>query len=99
MSIKPAYANIELDTATIVDVRIVYADRIRHETTARKRGWRAEDAPTRAAGFLAWAAATRLGLVDLTYEEFVEQLVDVQLDDKRADSEGDDAGDPSQPAP
>lgn len=82
MAIKPTYASVELADGTIFDdVRVTYADRVRYETTAKARGWRSEEKPATASGFLAFAALKRAGLIDLSYDTFIEQVVDVNLND------------------
>lgn len=82
MALKPAYANVELNDGTVhEDVRVTYADRIRYENTAKARGWNPEKQPMTGAGFLAWAALQRAGKFAGTFDEFREQVVDVQLDD------------------
>lgn len=86
--IKPAWANVELDDGTLLEnMRIIYADRVGADKTSRARKWKAEEAPTRHAGLLAWLAATRLGIYTLDYEAFVTSLVDVQLTDDPPEDE------------
>lgn len=90
-----SYASYELTNGEIHnDLRITYSDKARAESTARNRGWDAEKENIKLAGFLAWAAAKRLSLFAGTYEEFIEQLVDVAL---QADDSDDDKADPEDP--
>lgn len=101
MSIKTVYANVEFDDGrTVEDVRVIFADRLSFERTAKARGWDAEAQPQTTAGFLAWAALKRRGDYPGSYDDFLAAVVDVQLDDERTPeraAEGD--ADPSRPAP
>ena len=97
MAIKPTYASVELSSGEVfTDVRVTYADRVRYESTSKARGWRSEEKPATAAGFLAWAALKRLGLIDLSYDAYAAQLVDVALDDTAPAEDG--TPDPTQTA-
>lgn len=83
MAIKPTLAAVELATpdGTVVhdQVRVIYADRLQYEKSAKARNWNVQASPMFGAGFLAWAALTRLGLYSGTWEEFLDQVVDVTL--------------------
>lgn len=99
MAIKPAYANVELDDGRLFEsVRVIYADRLAFERTAKARRWDPETQPFTTAGFLAWAALRRSGLYAGTYDQFLAAVVDVQLDDKTSDPDEDADSDPTRTA-
>lgn len=73
-------ATAELADGTIIGpVRVLYADKLKYETSARHNGWNLTD-EIRGQGFLAWAAFTRTGEISLSYDEFVEQIADVTFE-------------------
>lgn len=98
MATKPTYASVELNgqdgPIQHENVRVIFADRLAFEKTAKARHWNPETMPFTTAGFLAWAALQRRGEFTGTFDEFLGQVVDVELDDAKA-AEGDDA-DPTQ---
>ncbi|MFT3877422.1 MAG: hypothetical protein QM708_13515 [Propioniciclava sp.] len=95
MALNKAYANVELqDGRTYTDLRVTFTDRKRWEVAAKARGWDAERQPVTLAAFLSWAAMVRLGHFTGTFDDFVNQLVDAQLDATAAQE--DRADDPSQ---
>jgi hypothetical protein len=61
-----------------------------------------EKAPVSSMRYMAWTAATRQGLTELSWEEFDEQLEEAMPPDEEegagADDEGLDPGHPAQPA-
>jgi len=79
-------------------VRTRPADNILYEETARRHRWgKLDENPMRYLYFLAFAACCRLGHADRAagFDAFVDELVDVDLDD-----EEEDAGDrPTRPGP
>lgn len=99
--IKPTYASVEyLDAGgapvVVEDVRVLFADRLAYERTAKARRWDVETLPMTGAGYLAWAALKRTGQYTGSYDDFLAQVVDVQLDDAKA--EDDTSQDPTRPA-
>lgn len=81
---------VELADGTVVGpVRVIFADKLRLERTARASNWDISRDEFRVQSFLAWAALNRTG--DLAegvgYEQFLEQLIDIQFD---ANSEADE---------
>lgn len=82
-------------TAELVDgkelgpIRIIHADKLNLERTARNRGWDVEKNFATTNAFLGWSAAKRAGEFTGSYEEWLEQLVDVAV-------ERGDAVDPTQ---
>lgn len=81
MALKRAYANVELLDGTIAeDLRITLPDRLDLERTMKARNWGERDSFTVAA-YLAWRAMIRLKLYAGTWDEFLADAVDVQLDD------------------
>lgn len=104
MSLKANYANAEFtgsdgEPITVQDVRIIFADRLRFEKTAKARGWDPEKQPMTSAGFITWAALNRTGQFPGSYDDFLAVLIDVEIDDAKSVSEDtDDSADPTQPA-
>lgn len=95
MALTPMYANIELADGTILtDLRVTYADRARTEKTAKARGWDAETQNVTISAFVAWCAAQRLGHITLTYAEYLDVLVDAQVNAEAAQE--DSSEDPTQ---
>lgn len=90
MALIKQHAQYELQDGTVSEqIRIIFADKVNLDRTARAQGWDIEKDFTRVNAFLAWAAATRVGVLSLGYDEFVEQLVDVVIE----------RGDPVDPTP
>ena len=99
MAITPMYANLELANGTVLsDLRVTYADRVRAEKTAKARGWDPNHDNVLIAGFIAWAAAQRLGHINQGYEEFINELVDAQVTNEASNPAQDDE-DPTQTDP
>lgn len=71
--------------------RIIFADKIRLEKTARNNGWDMGRDEFRVQSFLSWAALQRTGDLaeDLGYEKFLEQLIDVQFSQEDPDDDED----------
>jgi hypothetical protein len=102
MSLKANYANVEYtgtdgEAVTVQDVRIIFADRLRFEKTAKARGWDPEKQPMTSAGFISWAALNRSGQFPGSYEDFLNVVIDVEIDDVKSQG-ADDTDDPTQPA-
>lgn len=89
-TIKPTYASVELtkggesEPTFYDDVRVIFADRLAYEKTAKARGWKIDQQPMTGSGFLAWAALHRTGQYAGSYDDFLAEVVDVQLDDEKA---------------
>lgn len=92
--IRKNTVTVELTDGTILGPeRVIFADKLRLERTARASNWDMSRDEFRVQSFLSWAALERTKqLAEGTgYEQFLEQLVDIQFN---ADA-GDDA-DPTQ---
>ncbi|MGQ4576146.1 hypothetical protein ACUH93_07040 [Dermabacteraceae bacterium P7006] len=82
IKIQRVHAVIEFNDGRMIGpVRIILADKIQWSRTARVNNWDTQD-ETLILAFAAWHAAKRVGLIDMTYEEFVEQTADVYPDIK-----------------
>ena len=94
--ITPVYAAVEMSNGFgWEDVRIILADRLALEKTAKARGWDVEHHPQQAASFMAWAALTRLGEYSETFEHFLNATIDVQLDDAKETGDVDPTSSPT----
>lgn len=80
MALKQNHTTFELEDGTTVGpVRVIFADKIQFEKSAKANGWSTEDA-IHLQSFLTWHAAKREGLISATYEEFTAQLIDIKFD-------------------
>lgn len=61
-------------------IRIIHADKIALEKTARARNWDVEKNFATTNAFLGWAAAKRTGDYIGTFEDFLAVLVDVAVE-------------------
>lgn len=103
-----AYAEFAAGSPGCTDyagVRIIYADKIALEKTARARGWKEDQHAVTISAFLAWHAGKRTGSHDLDYPAFLTAIIDAGLDQEPREAgevEPDDASvdglDPTQPA-
>jgi len=92
MAIPKQYTITELTDGTLIGpTRITLADKLAWEKTARHQGWNVENNAVTMNAFLAWAAAKRTGAFTGSFDEYMDQAVDVAITD------GDDM-DPTQPA-
>lgn len=66
--------------------RVIFADKMQFERSARANNWKLTD-EFRLQSFLSWAVLKRLGTLDLAYDQFMEQLVDIAF---TGDAEDDD---------
>lgn len=71
MSITPTYAHVELSDGTQHVTRILLADRLKLEKTAKVRQWDMEADGITVNAFTTWAALVRAGLYKNSYETFV----------------------------
>ena len=80
MKLTPQYAIAELQDGTVTEpMRIMQADKLALERTAKAQGWDlAEDGITTNV-FLAWRGATRAGYTQAQFEDFSNQLVDLSI--------------------
>ncbi len=67
-----------LDGTTHGPVRLLFADKLRYENSAKANGWTFKD-EMRLQSFLTWAALERNKLIDMKYIEFLEQVADVSF--------------------
>lgn len=80
MALKQNHTTFELsDGSTHGPLRIVFADKVQYERTAKANGWSMQD-EFRLQSFLTWHAAKRSGTTELSYEDFMGELVDIQFD-------------------
>lgn len=70
MSITPTYVHVEMSDGTQHTARILLADRMALERTAKIRKWDMEADAITVNTFSAWAAMKRMGLYTDTYEAF-----------------------------
>lgn len=71
---------ITMEDGTTTSVRVTMADSVAYERTARNRGWGGITDPTSqvtATCFLIWHALNRTGQFTGTFEEFLEQDIDM----------------------
>lgn len=92
------HTQFELADGTVSEpIRVVFADKVQLERTARAERWDLEKDFTKVNSLLAWSAAKRTGAIapDLAYSEFVAQLVDCvverdgDVDPTRTDQQSD----------
>ena len=79
MALNKQFAQYELTDGTVSDaIRIIFADKVQLERVARAERWDLEKDWTKVNSLLAWTAAKRTGAIPakLTYDQFVDQLVD-----------------------
>lgn len=70
-----------LTDGTVFDVVAKTPDLMRYEMYANRQGWPAmKDAPMLSAAFGAWSAAKRDRLTDLKWQEFSDQLDDLDIE-------------------
>lgn len=97
MSINPTYANVEMSDGTQHAVRILLADQVRMEGTAKRNKWDLEADQITVNTFVTWAAMKRAGLYTDTYEAFVGgDCLDLYI--SKGHPEADDAMNPTEPA-
>lgn len=81
MAIIKQFVTVELaDGSVIGPVRIIHADKILLEKTARNRGWDVEKQFATTNAFMGWAAAKRAGEYPGSFEEFLDVLIAVEVD-------------------
>ncbi|MGO1957217.1 hypothetical protein [Microbacterium sp.] len=80
MALKQNHTTFELeDGRTLGPVRVIFADKIQYERSAKANNWSMRD-EVHLQMFLTWHAAKREGVITLTFEEFSEQLIDIKFD-------------------
>lgn len=95
MALKQNHSTFELaDGTTHGPIRVVFADKVQYERSAKANGWAMTD-EFRLQGFLTWHAAKRTGVTDLSYDDFTEQLIDIQFDAQVDAQEDTDEADPT----
>ena len=82
-----------LDGTIYGPVRVLYADKIKCERSARANGWDLTRDEITPRGFLSWAALTRTGEITVPYEEFIDQVADIAAENVTPED-----GDPTQAA-
>lgn len=64
---------------TTHDVRVIFSDRVRYDADRSKRGLPlAHEAPTTASAYQTWVALRREHKLSLSWDEFCQQLVEIQ---------------------
>lgn len=77
MALIKQHAQFELQDGTVSEpIRIIFADKVQLERTARAERWDLEQDFTKVNSLLTWSAARRTGITELDYETFCAQLVD-----------------------
>lgn len=82
-----------LDGTIYGPVRILYADKMKCERSARANGWDLTRDEITLRAFLSWAALTRTAKITMSYEEFIDQVADIDAESVRAED-----SDPTQAA-
>lgn len=91
MALKAMYADIELANGTTHTVRVLLADKLAFERTARVHGWTEEKDPVTSNLFLGWAAAKRSGITKASFDDFKnDECVDFLLHNETPAGETDD---------
>lgn len=87
-TIKKQFGIYELNDE-VHRVRIGLKSKLQYETTAKARKWGdAEEQPFNAMAFWIWHAAKDRGLHELSFEDFIDEVVDIAVDDGSEDDEG-----------
>lgn len=88
MAITKLYAQIEFADGREETTRVLLADKLKYEQTARIHKWEPEPNTLTGQIFLAWAAAHRAGLTESKFDEFkAGEVVDVFLTNESPDDE------------
>ena len=81
--LKKSLISVELANGNVVGPeRIIFADKIRLEKTARANGWDLSRDEVRMGSFFAYAVLERTGQLPrdgMTYEELLPELLDLQV--------------------
>lgn len=81
--LKKNLVAVELTNGDVIGPeRIIFADKIRLERTARANGWDLSRDEIRMGSFFAYAVLERIGQLPregMTYEELLPELIDVQV--------------------
>ena len=88
--IRRTLISVEMQDGTrYLDRRVLFADKIRLEKTARNNKWDITRDEFTVQAFLAWAALNREGEISDTYEAFLERVADISFTaDANETSEG-----------
>lgn len=88
MAINKLYAQMEFSDGREVTTRVLLADKLKYEQTAKIHKWDPEPNTLTGQIFLAWAAAHRAGLTESTFDAFkAGEVVDVFLTNDAPDAE------------
>lgn len=88
MAINKLYAQMEFADGREETTRVLLADKLKYEQTARIHKWDPEPNTLTGQIFLAWAAAKRAGLTDSGFDEFkAGEVVDVFLTNDEPETE------------
>lgn len=78
--IKPSYAAVELEDGTAFSgVRVTFQSRRALERTMKAQGWSTDDNVFTISAFLAWHASKKAGKHQLSWDAFLNALVDCEL--------------------
>lgn len=81
MAIARTYAAAELeDGTTYEDVRVVFQDRRQLEKSMKANGWTSDAHTFTITAFLVWHAGKRTGKHALSWTDFLDQVVDCELE-------------------
>lgn len=78
--IRRTLISVEIQDGTrYLDRRVLFADKIRLEKTARNNKWDITRDEFTVQAFLAWAVLNREGEISDTYETFLEKVADISF--------------------
>lgn len=91
-NVRHTMITVEMQDGSVLGPeRVIFADKMRLERSAKANKWDIGRDEFRTQSFLAWAALNRTKATELGYDLFLEQLIDVVFE---ADAQVDD--DPTQ---
>lgn len=97
--LKKSLISVELMDGTIIGPeRIIFADKIRLERTARANGWDMSRDEMRMGSFFAYAALERIGQLPtegMSYEDLLPEILDLQVTAEHPADEGPTTADTS----
>lgn len=94
------YITCELSNGQFFNERVLVADQLQYEKTARANGWTPQKDQTLTNLFMGWHSLKRTGQYEGTFDDFQADCIDLAADNKDVDTEtGEeiqaDAGDPT----
>lgn len=94
------FISIETTDGEFKTARVMFSDQVQYEKTARARGWSPERDQAISNMFIAYNSMKRAGLHELSWDDFQEWAIDVQVNTEKVDTDtgqvvGEDAEDPT----